>query len=454
MADFEEWLAAQPEAAQALFAEHVAGLKAALAAERMARKEYKKLKALKAVRSSEDCAEAASQRLEEQESEEAVMQIMGDVHPLVERAVRKDHTVPVKIIQPGWGTSGHYSKDVLERDGPNVFRKGLKMYWDHPTQREAAERPERSLRDLAGELVSDAAWREDGPAGAGLYADAKVFEHFRSAVDDLAPHIGVSIRARGTVKPGEADGREGNLVTAITDAASVDFVTVPGAGGKVLELFEAARPASDGAARPVAEAETEAEAVAEEPVAAETAETEPVATEVEPEVVVPAEETPPEEPPAQEEAQQTVIQAATSELIEASLNEKIDGLTKALQEAHARLASHEAAGIVARVIEECGRELPTAAKARVSQRFAEGLPVTPEGGLAGETLAASVTEAVRAEIAYLAEITGSGSIRGMGGGTPPDGKAAMRESFVSLFLAQGKTKEEAERLAETASKGR
>ena len=30
----------------------------------------------------------------------------------------------------------------------------------------------------------------------------------------------------------------------------------------------------------------------------------------------------------------------------------------------------------------------------------------------------------------------------------------MRESFVSLFLAQGKTKEEAERLAETASKGR
>ena len=39
------------------------------------------------------------------EAEEAA--IAGDFIPLVERAVRADSTIPVKIIQPGWGSSGH-----------------------------------------------------------------------------------------------------------------------------------------------------------------------------------------------------------------------------------------------------------------------------------------------------------------------------------------------------------
>ncbi|MGE4535418.1 hypothetical protein, partial [Halomonas sp.] len=89
---------------------------------------------------------------EEQAEESADLEIIGDLVPLVEKAVRRDGTVPIKIIQPGWGSSGHYSKAVLQRDGPKVFTKGLHMYIDHPTPTEEAERPERSVNGLGGVL--------------------------------------------------------------------------------------------------------------------------------------------------------------------------------------------------------------------------------------------------------------------------------------------------------------
>lgn len=178
--------------------------------------------------------------------------------PLLEGAVRRDGTIPVKIIQPGWGSSGYYPAEVLERDGPKVFAKGTKMFWNHQTLSEEAERPEGDLNDLAAELISDAVWRDDGPAGAGLYAEAKVFKGYRDAVDDLAPHIGLSIRTPGRVEEGEADGREGLIVTHLLRNArtSVDFVTIPGAGGQVVTMFEAARPRAEAKNRSLAASES------------------------------------------------------------------------------------------------------------------------------------------------------------------------------------------------------
>lgn len=167
--------------------------------------------------------------------------IESDFVALVEKAVRRDGTIPVKIIEPGWGSSGYYPKEVLERDGPVVFPKGLKMYWNHPTSQEESTRPEGDLNALAAELISDARYA-DGPAGPGLYADAKVFEGYQGSVNDLAKHIGVSIRASGKAVQGEAEGRKGPIVQQLTAARSVDFVTEPGAGGKILDMFEAARP--------------------------------------------------------------------------------------------------------------------------------------------------------------------------------------------------------------------
>jgi hypothetical protein len=51
----------------------------------------------------------------------------------------------------------------------------------------------------------------------------------------------MSIRASGKAKEGKAEGRTGPIIEQLTRGISVDYVTKPGAGGKILQLFEAAR---------------------------------------------------------------------------------------------------------------------------------------------------------------------------------------------------------------------
>jgi hypothetical protein len=142
---------------------------------------------------------------------------------------RSGNRVTVRLIRPGWGSSGYYSEALLQRDGPRAFAAGTQMYLDHPTREEDAGRPERSIRDLAGKLVTDARW-----AGDGLYAEAEIYPHASELVRSVGKDLGVSIRAMGEAKPGEAEGRRGQIVERITDAQSVDFVTKAGAGGAVL----------------------------------------------------------------------------------------------------------------------------------------------------------------------------------------------------------------------------
>ena len=171
----------------------------------------------------------------------AEVELTGDTIPLKEGAVGQDGTAYLKLIAPGWGSSGYYSEKVLQQDGAKAFPSGTKNFWNHQTDAEEAARPEGSLRDLASVLTEDAHYDKDGPAGPGLYAKAKVFEEFRQPVDDLAKHIGMSIRATGKAKEGTAEGRKGNIIEQLTRGISVDYVTTPGAGGKILQLFEAAR---------------------------------------------------------------------------------------------------------------------------------------------------------------------------------------------------------------------
>lgn len=171
----------------------------------------------------------------------ADLDLVGDCIPLREGAVGQDGSALLKLIAPGWGSCGYYPAEVLERDGPKVFPKGTKNFWNHQTDAEEAARPEGDLRDLASVLTEDAHFDRKGPDGPGLYARAKVFENFRQPVDDLARHIGMSIRASGTAKEGEIGGKKGRIIEQLKHGVSVDYVTTPGAGGKILQLFEAAR---------------------------------------------------------------------------------------------------------------------------------------------------------------------------------------------------------------------
>lgn len=148
----------------------------------------------------------------------------------------------IRIISPGWGASGYYSSEVLERDGPDFVPAGTQMFLDHPTWTEEQDRPERSVRDLAAVTIEEAHWELAGPAGPGLYARADVFAPWAPLIDELEEHIGVSIRGRATSSDGEAEGRRGRIIERLVPPAhSVDFVTRAGRGGQILELYEAAR---------------------------------------------------------------------------------------------------------------------------------------------------------------------------------------------------------------------
>lgn len=173
------------------------------------------------------------------------------IAPLREGAVRPDGTFQAKLIGPGWGASGYYAPEILERDGPAVFPAGTLMLWNHPTAVEEAERPEGDMNALAARTTSAPKYLPNGPKGPGLYAEAKVYEDYRQRVNEKGPDTGLSIRADGDYKLGAAEGREGKIITRIRPSSmsltSVDFVTVPGAKGGVVPLAESSTRLQEGA---------------------------------------------------------------------------------------------------------------------------------------------------------------------------------------------------------------
>ena len=336
----------------------------------------------------------------------------GDVIPLAEKALGEDGTIDLRIIQPGWGSSGYYSKEMLKRDA-GIYKPGTKMYWDHPTESEDRERPERSLRDLAGELVTGGAYKE-GLNGPGVYAKAKVFSPYKEVLEELAPHIGVSHRALGKAVQGEAEGKKGPIIEKLVAAKSVDYITTPGAGGKVVQLFEAARE--------------KALDINWSSLTTESLERN------RPDIV--------DEIKTSKEAQ-IMSEEELKELKETG---------QKLTEENARLKEsailREARDIVT---EKVGKaELPDITKERLVENLVKSPPMK-EGELDREEFVKDIDEAVTSESDYIAKVTKSGEIRGMGSS---ESKGNLKESFKASFLRAGKSEEEAEKMAEIAATGR
>lgn len=137
------------------------------------------------------------------------------------------------------GSTGFYPAAVLERDGAAAFQAGTHIYFDHPTQEESWDRPERSVRDLAGALIENAQYVQNDPEGPGLYARVQFFPDFRQQIEGMAQVMPVemSIRAAGTLE--ETD--TGTIITSILQGVSVDIVTHAGAGGRLVEMTENAK---------------------------------------------------------------------------------------------------------------------------------------------------------------------------------------------------------------------
>ncbi len=328
----------------------------------------------------------------------------SDFIQLAEGVVRPDGSATIKIIQPGWGSSGYYPPEVLERDGPKIFRSGTQMFWNHQTAEEEAARPEGDLNNLAAKLTTDAVWQPNHPKGPGLYAEAQVYDAYQGAVNNLGPDIGVSIRALGKAQAGQAEGRQGPIIQEIAAAKSVDFVTKPGAGGAVLQLFESLKNRDILSAR---------HSAAHMPLRA------------------------PEAGPTTQP--KGVLTMGEKELQEANTQ-----LAARLARAEEKLQLREAADFVASQL--AGVQLPAITRARLERELIVRAPFT-EGKLEEAAFKTAIETAVKAEVAYLVEVTGSGRITGMGSGgaepKPEEAEASMKESF----LAMGYTDAEAARLA-------
>lgn len=330
--------------------------------------------------------------------------LTGDVIKLIETQVDKDDIIPIKIIKPGWGCSGYYPEAVLKRDGPQIFKTGTQMYWDHLSASEERDRPEGSLRNLAAVLASDAEWKNHSLYGAGLYARAKVFGPYKDAVKELTPHIGVSIRASGVYNDGEADGRKGKIVEGIDDVASIDFVTVPGAGGKPLELFESYRDPDQVLRRLNMEKieELEAENKALEVKLSESA--------------------------AEIEKKSKELEAASAELA---------------KQAEALLLKQSAEFVEKKLTEI---ELPELTKKRLMDKLSLSPVLTDEKKLDEEKFNEIIIKAIGEEKEYLSKVLGSGQIKGMGESEAKD-KVNLEETFTELFTAHGFTESKAKEMA-------
>jgi hypothetical protein len=139
------------------------------------------------------------------------------------------------------GSSGYYPAAVVERDGPKAFPRGTHMHMDHMSFWDMMEGSPGKLETLAGIIDSTPVY-ETVQGVSGLYADCIVVSKHAQFIEEVKDHIGVSILAacKSEVGVSPVTGEETDIVTDILGSLSVDFVTHPGANGRIISALESA----------------------------------------------------------------------------------------------------------------------------------------------------------------------------------------------------------------------
>lgn len=149
----------------------------------------------------------------------------------------------VRLISEGSGSTGVYTKEALQGSFAEAFPVGTHMYIDHATDGELDERPEGTLTKLAAVIAETPYWSDDPEPG--MYATVEVVEQWAPFIEQVADIIGVSIHCGAVVAPDDdALVTAGEPLPPVIESFipspvnSVDFVTVPGAGGRLVEALE------------------------------------------------------------------------------------------------------------------------------------------------------------------------------------------------------------------------
>jgi hypothetical protein len=327
---------------------------------------------------------------------------LAEFIPLTEATITAKGKGQVRIIKPGFNESKsrYYDRAVLARDY-KVF-EGNKMYADHPTEDEERARPERSIKDWVA-VLEHVKVNSDGSLSGDFDVVESWFEAKLSKLRDAGQldKIGVSINAVGSASRQKIEGIETDFVERLVVSRSVDFVTEPGAGGRI-ELYEANDPKLDVDLVDVASLRERRPDIVKE-----------IEDAVRNEVI--------------KEAKHKVELEQENK----QLKESVDTLTRENGTLKAEKAATEKAkakaAAQAKIKEAVDKaELPEAAKARLLETFKDA-----------ET-DAGVAEAIQAERAYISTLAEAGHVKGMGN-TAPDEAAAkkLKEDLKQSFKNTG-----------------
>ena len=313
--------------------------------------------------------------------------------PLTEAKFDKGRATVI-VIKAGFNATEdrYYPAEVLKRDF-GIF-EGMKMYADHPTEEEDKARPERSIKDWVATLSSVACDESGTVTGVAEIVEPWLMQKLASLRDkQMLSEMGISINAIGSASKGKIDGKETLVVEKLVAARSVDFVTEPGAGG-IVTFYESDR----GYDIDLIELSTLKEKRPDLVKIIESGVREEITKEVK---------------KAMENEE--LIKEKDDQI--ATLTKERDDLKEAAEKAEKDKVKAEAQAAVKEAVDKA--ELPKAAKDRLIERFKDA--ETADG----------ITEAVKAEIDYIAKLSEAGKVKNLGPSNPDleKGREALKESF-------------------------
>lgn len=322
-----------------------------------------------------------------------------------EGATLDKNEVVVTVLQPGFNRSGarYYPVDAIRHAVSEGLFDNRKMFVNHPSASELRERPERNLTDWVSTVKETWIDEETGSIKARIKVVQNWFGDFLKQLqeNDALADVGLSIFAQGQVQRKKIDGRLTDVVERFTRALSVDWVTEPGAGGRVDAIWEAYQPVrAKEQETNVLNTMSAAEAVA-------------TLREQRPDVIEVLE--------SEHRAEETVRE---TEAVLAEAQERISALENEIEAKDSELSELRQAAIVAErdeIVREAltKSELPAPAQERVVKAVGEPV-LTEDGALDVEATQTEISALVEAEKAYAEELikesrpTGGRGVTGLG----------------------------------------
>jgi hypothetical protein len=324
------------------------------------------------------------------------------------------------VIRPGFNTSkSRFYTEAALKNGHKLF-EGAKMFANHATAAEERARPEGDVNQWAASLKRT--WVEsDGTIkGEAIVVDPQ----FKAKLNNLAEakllgEMGVSIRAIGEAYTGKIEGVETSVVESFIAARSVDFVTYPGAGGRVEAIESDRHDAND------VDLITLEQLKERRPDLVQLVEANSNGGNMEKTVAQLTQEL------TEATAKQT---KDTAEI--ARLSAEVTKLTTQVTEAQGKEKKATAAAELSKLLKESKPQLPEKAQERIKTRFKE----------AEDTK--GMAEAIKEEGEYIASITGKTStVKNLGEshqGEADVTEEEQKKSLVASFRKMGLSEAEAE----------